>query len=95
MLVFNNSNVKLISKIVNKAAPIRYLIALNDTVSYWIGAGNNVLDVAFMCLCDRSYSVNYESQAFEMVCVNNNEDMKRLINNIKVDIGEYLKNGTP
>lgn len=95
MLVFNNGNVKLISKIVNKAAPIRYLIALNGTVSYWIGAGNNVLDVAFMCLCDRSYSVNYESQAFEMVCVNNDEDMKRLINNIKVDIGGYLKNGAP
>lgn len=95
MLVFNGRNIKLISRIVNKAAPIRYLITLNGTVSYWIGAGNNVLDAAFMRLCDKAYSVNYESKAFEMVCVNNDGDMKRLIDNIKVDIGEYLNNGTP
>lgn len=90
MLVYNNNNIKLISKIVNKAAPIKYLKELNRCVNYWIGVGNNVLDTLFMNFCDKSYIVNFNYTKYEQLCVRNYRDMLGFIKIIKKEIGEHI-----
>lgn len=89
MLVYNSSNLKLISRILNKASPIRYLIRMNKNIGYWIGAGNNVLDYAFMDVCNKAYIVNHESINYNMFIIKNNSDMIKFMNMLKTDIGEY------
>lgn len=90
MIVHNNNNIKLISKIVNKAAPIKYLKELNKYVDYWIGAGNNVLDFMFMDLCDKSYGINCHCTKYEQVCIKGKKDMLYFVNMLKEEIGEYI-----
>ncbi len=85
-VVSNIGNVKIVSKIVNKGAPIAYLMTLNSDIKYWIGAGNNVLDVSFLDLCDLSYSVNCESERYEDISINCNKDMICFINLLRKKI---------
>ena len=91
MVVSNKSNIKIISKIVNKGAPIAYLMALNNDIDYWIGAGNNVLDFSFLDMCDLSYTINCESEIYENISIKCNKDMLCFITLLKKKIEGQLK----
>ena len=92
MITSNHGNVKIISKIVNKSAPIKYLRTMNKNIEYWIGAGNNVLDFPFLDICDVAYAVNYNCGSYHQICIDSNQSMSEFIELMMKNVGDYLSN---
>lgn len=88
----NYGNVKIISKILNKAAPVKYLRAINKNIKYWIGAGNDVLDLLFMGICDVAYAVNFNCGLYHQICIDSEQSMSEFIELLMKNIGDYLSN---
>lgn len=94
MITSNHGNVKIISKIVNKSAPIKYLKTINKNIEYWIGAGNNVLDFPFMDICDIAYVVNFNCGLYHQICVNSAQSMSEFIELMIKNVGDYFNGKT-
>lgn len=85
----NKSNIKLISKRVNKGTAVRYLknVMGPDRV---IGAGNNVLDYDFLDACDIAYIVNGSCRDYVGIAVEDYQSMAVFMKEIRKRVSGRL-----
>lgn len=89
-LYHNASNLKLVSRHVNKGQALGFVLRHCLCADFVVGAGNNVLDASFLSHCDRRYIVNSDLNVADgiHVHVGSQRDMDEFLKRIEDDVGQ-------